>query len=165
MFADIATTDNQPEPMTTLKPLCPTRWTVQDTAIKAVLTQYDRVLCSLDKMAGSTSKSAASSSGLAEHFRKGKTVLGLTLASAVVGELECLNKSLQRRTQTVFGMLAAVDCVRSSFQEKRNDQHYVTLFEKANAAVVESAQIQPIEVPDAFLVKQLTTTIWSSSRS
>ena len=28
MFADIATADNQPEPMTTLKSLCPTRWTV-----------------------------------------------------------------------------------------------------------------------------------------
>ncbi|KAJ8346702.1 hypothetical protein SKAU_G00281030 [Synaphobranchus kaupii] len=47
-------------------------------------------------------------------------------------------------------MLAAVDCVRSSFQEKLNDQHYVTLFEKANAAVVKSTQqIQPIEVPNA----------------
>ncbi|KAJ8381375.1 hypothetical protein SKAU_G00021530 [Synaphobranchus kaupii] len=150
MFADIATTDNQPETMRTLKPLCPTRWTVRGTAITAVLTQYDRVLCSLDKMAGSTSKSAAGASGLAEHLRKGKTVLGLTLASAVVGELECLNKSLQRRTQTVSGMLAAVDCVRSSFQEKQNDQHYVTLFEKANAAVVKSTQqIQPIEVPNA----------------
>lgn len=45
-------------------------------------------------------------------------------------------------------MLAAVDCVCSSFQEKRNDQHCVTLFEKANVAVVESAQIQPIEVPN-----------------
>ena len=41
-------------------------------------------------------------------------------------------------------MLAAVDCVRSSFQEKRNDQHYVILFEKANAAVA-----QTIEVPNA----------------
>jgi len=151
MFADIATTDNQPEPMINFKLLCSTRWTVWDTAIKAVLTQYDRVLCSLDKMAGSTSKSAASASGLADHFRKGKIILGLTLASAVVGELECLNKSLQRRTQTVSGMLAVVDCVRSSFQEKRNDQHYVILFEKANAAVVESAQIQPTEVPNARL--------------
>ncbi|CAB1414748.1 unnamed protein product [Pleuronectes platessa] len=36
-----------------------------------------------------------------ERFEKGKTVLGLCLALEVIEELECLNTSLQKRTETV----------------------------------------------------------------
>lgn len=50
------------------------------------------------------SAQCTTASGLFEHFSKGKTVLGLTHASAVVGERECLNISLQKKTQTVSGM-------------------------------------------------------------
>ena len=99
-------------------------------------------------MAIGTSKTISTASGLFEHFRKGKTVLGLMLVSAVVGELKCLNKSLQKRTQTLSGMQAAVDCVHSSFYDKQNNQHFVELIVKATA-VVESAHIQAIEMPNS----------------
>lgn len=78
-----------------------------------MLGQYE-VLCSLEEIAKTTSNTASTASGLFEHFSKGKTVLGLTLASAVVGQLEYLNISLQKKTQIVSGMQAAVDCMRSS---------------------------------------------------
>lgn len=61
---------------------------MQNSAIIAVLGQYKRALSSLEEMAKSTSKTVSTASGLFQHFSKGKTVLGLTLASAVVGELE-----------------------------------------------------------------------------
>lgn len=86
MFEIISTSENAP--LTTLKPLCPTRWTVRNSAIIAVLGQYKRVLSSLEETAKSTSKTVSTASGLFQLFSKGKTVLGLTLASAVVGELE-----------------------------------------------------------------------------
>ncbi|KAL1279020.1 hypothetical protein QQF64_025693 [Cirrhinus molitorella] len=53
MFENIATSEN--EPITTLKPLCPTRWTVRNSAIIAVLGQYERVLVSLEEMAKTAS--------------------------------------------------------------------------------------------------------------
>lgn len=55
--------------------------------------------------------------GLLERFQKGETVLGLTLANEITEELECLNISLRRRTRSIVGMLAAVECVKSSPQE------------------------------------------------
>lgn len=73
--------------------------------------------------------------GLFDHFSKIKTALGLTLTSAVVGELECLNTSLQKKTWTVTGTQAAVDCVRSSPQGKRNNMTYLALYEKATTLV------------------------------
>ena len=133
MFENIATSENAP--LTTLKPLCPTRWTVRNSAVIGVLGQYQRVLSNLEEMAKSTSKTASTASGLFELFNKGKTVLGLTLSSAVVGELECLNISLQKKTQTVSGIHAAVDHVRSSLKGKRNDTSYLALYEKATALV------------------------------
>lgn len=133
MFESIATSKDTN--LTTLKPLCPTRWTVRNTAIRAVLGQYERVLSSLEEMAKTASKTASTASGLFEHFSKGKTVLGLTLASAVLGELECLNISLQKKTQTVSGMQAAVECVRSSLRGKRNDESYLALYEKATTLI------------------------------
>lgn len=59
-----------------------------NTAIRAVLGQYEQVLSSLEEMAKTESKTASTASGLFEHFSKGKTVLGLTLAFVVLGELE-----------------------------------------------------------------------------
>ncbi len=147
MFENIVTSEN--EPITTLKPLCPTRWTVRNSAIIAVLGQYERVLVSLEEMAKSASRTASTASGLFEHFSKGKTVLGLTLASAVVGELECLNISLQKKTQTVSGMQDAVDCVRSYLQGKRNDKSYLELYEKATSLVNSIELVDPIETANS----------------
>lgn len=49
---NIATSENTP--LTTLKPLCPIRCTVRNSAVIAVLGQYERVLSSLEEMAKST---------------------------------------------------------------------------------------------------------------
>ncbi|MEQ2221302.1 hypothetical protein ILYODFUR_014394 [Ilyodon furcidens] len=73
-------------------------------------------------------------------------LLGLTLASAVVGELECLNISLQKKTLTVSGMQAAVNHVRSSLKGKRNDKSYLALYEKATTLVDSTESIDPIQV-------------------
>ena len=61
-----------------------------------------------------------------------------TLASAIVGELECLDISLQKKSQTIFGMQAnhqSVNHVRSSLKGERNDKSYLTLYEKTTTLV------------------------------
>lgn len=58
---------------------------MHNSAIIAVLWQYEQVLVSLEEMAKSASRTDSTVSALFEHFIKGNTVLGLTLASAVVG--------------------------------------------------------------------------------
>ncbi|MEQ2215955.1 hypothetical protein XENOCAPTIV_008434 [Xenoophorus captivus] len=108
--------------------------------------QYKRVLCSLEEMAKSTSNAASTASGLFQHFSRGTTGLSLTLASAVVGELECLNISLQKKTQAVSGMQAAVNHVRSFLKRKRNDKNYLALYEKATTLVDSTESIDPIQV-------------------
>ncbi|XP_047666557.1 zinc finger MYM-type protein 1-like [Tachysurus fulvidraco] len=60
-------------PSTSLRPLCPTRWTVRGKAIKAVLSQYESVLSRLEEMASNGSNTGVRANGLRERFEKGKT--------------------------------------------------------------------------------------------
>lgn len=55
-------------------PLCPTKWTVWNKAITAVLSQYGSVLASLKEMASGTSNTASTANGLLGRFCKGNSV-------------------------------------------------------------------------------------------
>lgn len=63
LFAATASSAQQGSSLS-LRPLCPTRWTVRGKAVSAVLGQYDSVLSSLEKMASSNVKA----NGLLERF-------------------------------------------------------------------------------------------------
>ena len=62
-------------------------------------------------------------------------MLGLLLVLEVIEELECLNKSLQRRTETIAGIRGTIECVRSTLQGKRNEESFQEVFDKAVAMV------------------------------
>ena len=129
-------------PSASLRPLCPTRWTVRGPAVRAVLSQYDCVLSSLEEMGANNAKA----NGLRDRFEKGKTVLGLNLALEVIERLEALNKSLQKRTETVAGMMSAIDCVRDSLRANRSEAKFREIFDKTEE-MIDSLGIEPIQVP------------------
>lgn len=110
--------------MQSIRPLCPTRWTVRTPAIHAVLGQYGTVLQSLDEMSASNSDSASRAEGLHVRLQQGNMVLGVMLALDVVSELEVLNKCLQKTTQTAEGMVSAVSVVQESLRAKRKPEHF-----------------------------------------
>ncbi|KAF3847347.1 hypothetical protein F7725_020375 [Dissostichus mawsoni] len=146
IFQNIAKSEHG-STFTSLKPLCPTRWTVRTPAIRSVLKQYESVLMALEEMASCSSpETSAKANGLHGTFLKGNTVLGLLMAEDLMGDLECLNTSLQLRKQTVSGMLEAVDHVKTSMQDKRTEEHFDVLFSKATA-VATKLDLQPIQMP------------------
>ncbi len=118
-------------PALSIRPLCPTRWTVRSPAIRAVLSQYGMVLNALDEMAASNSESASRAEGLRVRLQQGNVVLGLLLALDVISELEVLHASLQKNTQTVEGMLSAVSLVQESLKSKRNTEHFEAVCKEA----------------------------------
>ncbi|KAK0149824.1 Zinc finger MYM-type protein 1 [Merluccius polli] len=91
IFQDI--TKAESGPAQSIRPLCPTRWTVRTGAIRSLLNQYQPVLLALEEMASGKSDSASRANGLLERLQRGNVVLGLLLALEVTEELECLNKS------------------------------------------------------------------------
>lgn len=104
------------------------------------------MLLSLEEMASSGySETTITARGLLERFQKGTTVLGLILACEVIGELECLNYSLQTSTGTVMGM-TVVDCMKSTLKAKRSDEMFHRIHTRATELVT-STGIEPIQMP------------------
>lgn len=50
------------------------------------------------------------------------------MALLIVDELECLNKSIQKRTETIAGMREAIACVRSSIAKKKKQMRGLSRF-------------------------------------
>ncbi|XP_010790523.1 zinc finger MYM-type protein 1-like [Notothenia coriiceps] len=130
-----------------LQPLCQTRWTTRTPAIWSVLRQYESVLLSLEDMAQTdASNTGVTARGLLERFGKGTTVLGLMLATEVIQELECLNCTLQKQTETVSGMLSAADCVRTTLRAKRTEEKFQEIYSQATEKIC-MLNIEPISMP------------------
>ena len=120
---------------TSLKPLCPTRWTVRAKAIRSVLDQYEAIIEALEEMSSNNSNAATRAAGLLDKFRKGATFLTLQIALQVIEPLEILNTSLQGRQSTVGGMRKAVTSVQGFLELKRDATVFETL-------MVESGDMQ-----------------------
>ena len=119
-----------------MRPLCQTRWTTRTPAIWSVLRQYESVLLSLEDMAQTdASNTGVTARGLLERFGKGTTVLGLMLATEVIQELDCLNCTLQKQTETVSGMLSAADCVRTTLRTKRTEEKFQEMYSQATEKI------------------------------
>ena len=67
---------------TSIKPLCPTRWTVRATAISSILTNYDVLLDTLDAIMqeNKRNETAAKASGIAAQMEKFDIIAGLYIA-------------------------------------------------------------------------------------
>ena len=65
-----------------LRPLCPTRWTVCAENLRRVLLQYESILETLHeyKCSGASTESKSRAAGLHERFSEGNTVLCFTLS-------------------------------------------------------------------------------------
>ncbi|XP_058623254.1 uncharacterized protein LOC131534415 [Onychostoma macrolepis] len=131
----------------TLQGMATIRWTVRTSALHAILKQYESVLTALEEMAScGTNDTSIKANGFHEKFLKGNTMLGLVMAEDIIGDLECLNTSLQLKQQTVSGTLEAVKHVKKSMQEKRTDEHFQQLFTKASDLVTK-LDLQLIQMP------------------
>ncbi|CAL8345955.1 unnamed protein product [Arctogadus glacialis] len=115
--------------------------------MRSVLSQYESVLTATEEMSQSTTmEMSAGASGLHKSFLRGNAILGIILAEDVMAVMEELNISLQQRSQTTSGMLAAVDHVKRGIQAKRSEVHFDWLYSKASQ-IVTSLNLQPIKMP------------------
>ena len=112
---------------------------------RVVLSQYENVLTHLEEMGANYGTSTgAKANGNKERFDK--TMVGLLLAVEVTEILECLNKSLQKQTETIAYMKSAIDCVRFTVQGKRSETGFHVIFDKA-VEMVESLGSESIQLP------------------
>ncbi len=145
-FAKIVESDYDIAKVRQIRPLCPTRWLVRVPAIRDILTQYEPVLDCLDEMAMSGAHVSGRAAGLKMQLDRGETLLGLKMANKVFGLLEDLNRSLQSTSQSVAGMLAAVDETIDNILALRKNDVFDNLLAESNE-LAKDLDMDPISLP------------------
>ena len=124
----------------TLKPLCPTRWTVRTRAIGAVLTDYTVLMETLQEVHQTThDEYGLQAAGLLTGISgldKFSTLFGLKLGYLIFGASETLSKSLQGKDTTLQEALAAVNLAKAFYKSQRTDEAFCRFYDQ----VLETAE-------------------------
>jgi hypothetical protein len=114
-------------------------------AVDAVVSQLEPVLeCLGDLAAGGALATRAAS--LLQVLSKSSTLFALQMCLKVFTLLECLNRSLQSSSQTVAGMLQAVECLIQELEHFRTDDAFSELLAE-NDKMQTKLDLDPLKVP------------------
>ena len=115
-----------------LKPICPTRWLTQFSAVKSVLKNYSHILDALQTDSANFGTSgAAKANDIYVCLANSKCVLGLHAASSILELLETLNRSLQGSSVHVDGMIQSVQLVKNELSNIRTSGAFGDIFKEA----------------------------------
>lgn len=114
---------------TSLRPLCPTRWTVRVRSIQSVLDNYEPLMQSLTEITkSSTDESAAKANGLLKRLESFHTYAGLRLSLPVLEQAETCNTILQSSKISLADAKRAALCSADMISLMRGDNYYENLF-------------------------------------
>ena len=103
--------------------------------VSNVLDQFESVLECFDQLGNSSTHVATRARGLQRQLLSGNTVLGLLMASEWLKPLECLNRSLQARSETVAGMIKSVNTVVEDLHQLRTDEGFDQILRAENELI------------------------------
>ena len=112
----------------TLKPLCPTRWTVRTEAIQAVLANYHLLQEALELIQQGTDEYAMKAVGYLNSMEKFSTYFGLKLSHLVFSATEQLSLTLQGRDTTIQEAVQASKLAVHFIERQRTDEAYDSFY-------------------------------------
>ena len=120
---------NTGETTTSLRMVCPTRWTVRHTSISSILNNYKVLLTALEQIQLGHDEYAARASGLLTQIRSFEIYFALKLAYLGFFLAEQLSINLQSVDLTVQEALNGARLSRTHLQTLRNDRHFDRFYE------------------------------------
>lgn len=110
---------------TTLKPLCPARWTARTRAIDAILKDYTLLMETLEEIHATTrDEYGLKAGGYLPRHEKFSTFFGLWLAHTVFSVAEQVSFVLQKKNTSIQDALCAVDAAKAYFRRIHSDQEF-----------------------------------------
>ena len=114
-----------------LKPLCPTRWTVRTAAISAVLSNYSNLLAALEQINAETHDDyGRKAGGYLAQMDKFSTFFGLKLAHLIFSGTEQLSLTLQGKDTTIQEAVNATELAVKYLTRLRSDSTFVDFYSK-----------------------------------
>ena len=132
LFEDIQNCNNPNGP--TLKPTCPTRWTVRNKSFKSILDNFETLENTLEEISRERNEPGRKATGLLAMMEKFSTYFGLYLAYEIFIITELCSKELQRSDINAETMEKAVTITKTTLQNKREnfEEVYSKITEKAD---------------------------------
>lgn len=115
----------------TLKPLCPTRWTVRTAAISSVLENYTAITIELELLTREGSTEVRNKAcGLLALMDKFSVYFGLKFSLIVFAITEQVSTTLQSKDLTAQEAIKAVEMTIECFNRQRNELSFDDLYQK-----------------------------------
>ena len=114
----------------TLKPLCPTRWTVRTKAIEAVLANYQLLLDALEVIQQGRDEYAMKANGFLNSMQKFSTYFGLKVSHLIFSATEQLSITLQGKNTTIQEAIQASKLAVSFLERQRCDAAYDSFYSR-----------------------------------
>ena len=113
-----------PDVHQSLKPLCPTRWTVRATAFKAILSNYAALQSTLEIVGQGTDEYARKANGLISLMEKFGTFFGISLCILIFEPAEQVSITLQGKSITAEDAWQAANNLCSHLKRLRSDETF-----------------------------------------
>ncbi|KAF0309845.1 Zinc finger MYM-type protein 1 [Amphibalanus amphitrite] len=133
---------------TSLRPLCPTRWTCRTACLQSVLGNYTALLDTFEKVNSSASDDHSQrAGGIKAVMEKFGTVLGLHISVAVFSVAEGLSRGLQSATATAQQATQAAQRVRLQFRRMRTEEEFDAIYQAAKAMADDEDRVEEPTLP------------------
>ena len=118
-----------------LKPLCPTRWTVRAGAISAILDNYESLLSTLQEVyTTGRDEYALRAGGFVRQLQLFSTFFGLKLCLVIFSPTEQLSHTLQSKDITIQEARGAAHITEKFLGRQRTDTAFEEFYKAVNSA-------------------------------
>lgn len=107
-----------------LRPLCPTRWTVRTGSIGDILSKYQALLDTLEEVQLQNDEYGRRAGGQAALMEKFSTFLGLKLAYHVFSRAKQLSINIQGKDTAVQSAMNAVRQLQMFYRQQRTEEAF-----------------------------------------
>ena len=129
-----------------LRPLCPTRWTVKAKSFESVLLNYEALLETLHTIVSEkdgTFEVVAKAGGIHKNMENFDVCFGIMLGEKFFGITDSLSSSLQGKNVTACDAKAASNTVCEKLVKMRADSEFDTFWERATTKAEELQLTDP----------------------
>ena len=131
LFENIKT--QQDSQTSSIRSLCPTRWTVRTGAMQAIVANYEVLHETMEKSSHGTDDCSRRAGGVLALMERFSTYFGLKLSILIFGITEQLSVALQGVNTTVNDSYHAVDACIKALEKNRADEVFHSFFEKVKS--------------------------------
>ena len=147
--------------VTTLRPLCPTRWTMRISSVKSVLDNYAELLLFFQDISDTERGEVGyKTSGYIKQLQSFSMFFSLKLLYAVFSRSETLAHSLQSPKLSLSKADNMVKALSSAWNSIRSDEGFTTLWQ----SIVDAATSLGVDKPELPRVKRVPKRLDSGSR-